>query len=513
MAGSVIDNYEIVAELGRGGMGVVYKALDRSLHREVAIKVLSPHLAGDPQFVDRFLREARAAAQLSHPNIAHVYAVGESSGHRYIVMEYIKGQTLAHWIRTQGALESSRALSIVREVADALSTAHSAGIVHRDIKPANIMIDGAGHVKVMDFGLAKLASATAGVTASGAILGTPQYMAPEQVQAREVDGRADIYSLGITLYEMLAGEPPFNADTPIGLMYQIVHEPLPDLGRLLPIPPLAVRHILAKMTAKKPEERYSTSEMVFSDLSDLERDALRDTKKHAGPATAVRIKGGMLSSFNRWIGAIVFLCIFLASIVSFVIAKGGHTSLASRASPDSPNDQGFDLVAGRWQWFTGVRLIISRDGSVTMESAGTVSVEDAKQRIFRTVSSTGSYDNAEVLSEDGTRLCIRRQDGSTFVRERIGPPPASRADHVDLNSIVGEWRGMDNGIVRFNEDGSYLWRHEKRGKVNILDAREGRFVIQWVTGNIDMLRLNTEGDKLEGKNDKGDNVWGVRQGQ
>ena len=262
MPGQVIGNYEILAELGRGGMGIVYKALDRKLQRAVAIKLLSPHLAGDPEFVARFLREARAAAQLDHPNIARVYAVGEADGYRYIAMEYVKGQTLAGWIRTLGAIEAPRALEIVREAAAALAVAHHIGIVHRDIKPANIMIDEAGHVKVMDFGLAKFEDAASGVTRSGAVLGTPMYMAPEQVRGGEIDARADIYALGVTCYEMLAGQPPFTADTPLGLMYQVVEQPLPDLAACLPAPPAAVRRVVSRMTAKKTRRPLSLRRSV-----------------------------------------------------------------------------------------------------------------------------------------------------------------------------------------------------------------------------------------------------------
>ena len=232
LIGTIIGNYEILSELGRGGMGVVYKAHEQSLQRVVALKILSAHLSEDAALVKRFLREARAGARLNHANIVTTHAVGEHDGTYFIAMEYIKGSPLSKVIRDKGQLDVRRALEWTRQAADALAEAHRNDIIHRDIKPQNIMIDQAGRVKVMDFGLAKLLQASTALTADGVLLGTPLYMSPEQAEGKKVDARTDLYSLGVVLYEMLGGTQPFPGDSPIAVLRQIIDKPLPDLREL-----------------------------------------------------------------------------------------------------------------------------------------------------------------------------------------------------------------------------------------------------------------------------------------
>jgi predicted Ser/Thr protein kinase len=267
LVGRKIGNYEILREIGRGGMGVVYEAHEQSLQRVVALKTLAPHLAEDEVFVKRFFREARAAARLSHPNTVHIYAVGEDSGVHFLAMEYVKGDTLGPYIRERGRLSVREACDIARQVALALKEAHDHGIVHRDIKPQNILIDEAGRVRVMDFGLAKGVHAGTSLTQEGTVVGTPAYMSPEQVQGQTVDGRSDVYSLGVTLFEMLAGKPPFEADTPMSLMYQIVRRPVPDLTGMNPEVPQALADIVAQMTAKAAGERHQSAGQVVDELA------------------------------------------------------------------------------------------------------------------------------------------------------------------------------------------------------------------------------------------------------
>ena len=228
-----IGDYELRRELGRGGMGVVYEAHEVTLDRTVALKILPRKFSSDPAYVARFLNEARAAARLDHPNIVMVHVVGEAAGRRFIAMELVRGAPLSSQIRAEQPLPALKALSLVRQVAAALSAAHAHGVIHRDIKPQNIMVDTEGRVKVLDFGLAKLHGSTAALTATGASLGTPRYMAPEQIQGRPADARTDIYSLGIVLFELLAGRPAFDADSPMAVMYQIAHEGPPSATEYL----------------------------------------------------------------------------------------------------------------------------------------------------------------------------------------------------------------------------------------------------------------------------------------
>lgn len=268
LIGKRLGAYQVLKELGRGGMGVVYQARDLGLQRLAAIKVLPADFTDDPKAVERFLREARACARLNHSNIVTVYGVGKLDETYFIAMEYVEGQSLDRLIKSEAPLNVRKALEITRQAADALAAAHEQDIIHRDIKPQNIMIDTLGRVKVMDFGLASVQSESMTLTAAGTTLGTPQYMPPEQWKDSKVDARADIYSLGVTLFEMLTGRPPFEGQTPLALMRKVVDEPTPSLldsGRK--IPP-EVADIVNEMIAKDPDERYNYITDLRDDLDE-----------------------------------------------------------------------------------------------------------------------------------------------------------------------------------------------------------------------------------------------------
>lgn len=260
--------YELLRHIARGGMADVYLARDELLSRDVALKVLFPEFANDPNFVERFRREAQAAANLNHPNIVGIYDWGQERGTYYIVMEHVAGQTMADVVANSGPVPPQRAAQVGADVAAALSTAHQAGLVHRDIKLGNILISDNGDVKVADFGIATaLAGRTdAALTQHGSVMGTATYFSPEQAQGKSVDGRSDLYSLGVVLYEMLAGEPPFVADTPVAVAYKHVQEkPLSLIERGVPVS-AALNAITMKLLAKNALNRYPTAEDLRSDL-------------------------------------------------------------------------------------------------------------------------------------------------------------------------------------------------------------------------------------------------------
>ena len=262
-----IGHYRIVGELGRGGMGVVYKAHEESLNRFVALKVLGEHLAADPSYVARFVREAQSAAALSHPNIVQIHAIDEDDGRHYFAMEYVEGTSLQQILRADGRMEPRRASRIVLQAAAGLAAAHEQGVVHRDIKPANILIDRRGLVKIADFGLALLTGAAASrLTASGMFMGTPGYLSPEQCLDADVDHRTDIYSLGVTFYEMLTGSIPFSADSPLALIRQIIEVAPPDVSESLPEVDADLREIVGRMMAKNREDRFSSADEVMERL-------------------------------------------------------------------------------------------------------------------------------------------------------------------------------------------------------------------------------------------------------
>jgi eukaryotic-like serine/threonine-protein kinase len=262
------DRYEIQQRIGRGGMADVFLSRDLLLDRLVAIKVLFPEFATDPNFVERFRREAQAAANLTHPNIVAVYDWGKYANTYFMAMEYVQGRTLADILRANGRLNSVQAAEIANEVAAALASAHASGVVHRDIKPANILIGAGGQVKVADFGIARAMNAGSenNLTQVGSVMGTATYFSPEQAQGAQPDPRSDLYSLGIVLYEMVAGKPPFAGENPVSIAYKQVHDLPQPLNQLVADVPRPFEAIVAKLLAKDPNMRYANAEALRDDL-------------------------------------------------------------------------------------------------------------------------------------------------------------------------------------------------------------------------------------------------------
>jgi len=333
--------YEVTSLLGRGGMASVYLATDRVLGRQVAVKVLSKQFAADASFVERFRREAQAAASLSHPNVVGVYDTGSDGNVHYIVMEYVQGRTLADIIRAEGPLLPERAAEIAGGVAAALAFSHRAGIVHRDVKPANIMITRSGDIKVMDFGIAR-AQAGDSLTRTQTVLGTATYFSPEQAQGESVDARSDIYALGCVLYEMMTGNPPFTGDTAVGVAYKHVREE--------PVPPSRVNHdvppsldaIDLKCLAKNPANRYQTAGELREDLDRFRRGepvsatpvlpAEAPTQVVARPTSGTQVMKGIGSAADQDRRR----RIIIISVVAAAILLVGGYYLVRAATPSQP---------------------------------------------------------------------------------------------------------------------------------------------------------------------------------
>jgi len=256
LVGTQLNKYEIRAEIGRGGMGAVYKGYDPTLDRYVAVKVLAPHLVWEKESVQRFVREARAAARLKHAGIVTIYDVGQEASWYYFVMEYLEGETLTEVIKQRGQLPPDEVVQILHPLADALDYAHHHGLVHRDIKPGNVIVSPEGLVTLTDFGIARAAQETR-LTATGTIVGTPEYMSPEQVRGLTADARSDQYSLAVVAYEMLVGRVPFEADSTLALLHMVAYEPPPSICEARPELPMEVEAVLTKALAKEPGDRYA----------------------------------------------------------------------------------------------------------------------------------------------------------------------------------------------------------------------------------------------------------------
>ena len=263
-----LGHYDIVAELGRGGMGVVYKGYETSLNRYVAIKVLADSLAHDQSVKERFLREARSMAALNDPHIIQIYFIGDDEGQTYFVMEFVDGESLGSVLKRETKLKPEQAAKIIYQTAMGLSTAHDKGVIHRDIKPGNLMVSSRGAVKIADFGIALSAQDfSKKLTSTGEFVGTPGYLSPEVCQGKPVDQRSDIFSLGIVLFECLAGRMPFTDESPLGLMLEVVKAEIPDITSLNKDVDPELSRILTKMVAKDPADRYQSCHELIDDLS------------------------------------------------------------------------------------------------------------------------------------------------------------------------------------------------------------------------------------------------------
>ncbi|MCB1567413.1 MAG: protein kinase [Xanthomonadales bacterium] len=282
-----LGHYEIESELGRGGMGVVYKAFEPALNRHVAIKELSPSLAHDPQLVERFLREARAMAALSDPHIIQIFYIGtdEATSQPFFAMEFVDGDSLSSVLKRDGKLDPATALKVLHQTAQGLATAHDRGVIHRDIKPGNLMLTTRGQVKIADFGIALATTdISKKLTSTGEFVGTPGYLSPEVCLGKPIDQRSDIFSLGIVLFEMLSGRIPFGDESPLGLMLEVVKAEIPDIQQLNDQVDAATAAILTRMVAKEPAQRFQSCHDLVAALEAHPALAQGPTIKISRPA-------------------------------------------------------------------------------------------------------------------------------------------------------------------------------------------------------------------------------------
>lgn len=454
-SGTTINHYKILSPIGKGGMGEVYLAEDSRLNRKVAIKILNPELTGDPDKLERFEQEAKAASALNHPHILTIYEIGEAKGIRYIATEFIEGSTLRDHIEAKD-LSLLQSMSIARQVADALSAAHKAHIIHRDIKPENIMIRKDGYAKVLDFGLAKPVSRAADAedatvrlvnTAPGMVMGSVKYMSPEQARGKDTDQRTDIWSLGVVLYEMMTGHNPFDTDNVSDSLVAVVTKEPEPVDAYVSGAPSLLKEIVAKSLAKDPEDRYREMSEFSASLKKLKYDLEHDSNENR----TVRLQ---VTDENKTIT-------LPAGAVNTAEERGNGT------------DTGISETRKKWPWALGVVGIIAavlaagwyfvpRSLFYNAESFDKIKVEELVADLNATSSAISSdgkliaFVKFEITSDSqgGTEKLIVRQIASAG------------------ESVIFETRSGDIYLGEFSQDGEYLY-----------------FIIRERTGNLVFNRI------------------------
>jgi serine/threonine protein kinase len=471
MVGTTVAHYRILQKLGEGGMGVVYKAEDLKLTRTVALKFLPHGLGAHEGERARFLQEARAAAILNHPNICTVYDIQEHEGQQFIVLEYVEGVTLREKI-AGGSLPKETAVSYAIQIAEALEEAHGKGIVHRDIKAENIMVT-RDRVKVMDFGLAKLKGSLK-LTKTSSTLGTLAYMAPEQIEGREVDARSDIFSFGVVLYEMLCGQTPFRGEHEAAMMYSILNEEPPPLQTVLPGAPSELLHTVNRALEKDPEERYQTVREMLIDLRRLKKDSSRVSRQHipVGPAPlapAPPASPGKSGSQRKrlWLAGagIVVLC----AIFAFLLVPRGVTvrlnpNRSFRAIAVSFKGVGYGSLSKDGNWF----VFPARDDSGRWDVYWTSLAGGEPSRI--THENNSMVISAEVSPEADLVLYTRFTDPELQLSEvRIVPLQGGLSRCIADTGIGGIWRpdGKRIGFIRTGRQGTYSRAPSASGHLEI----------------------------------------------
>jgi predicted Ser/Thr protein kinase len=467
MIGEVIaDRYELLELVGTGGMSSVYKAHDRLLERNVALKVLHPHYGEDEEYVERFRREARSVAQLSHPNIVTVIDRGEADGHQFIVFEFVDGETLKELVQRTGPLPARRAVELGIAIADALAFAHDHDLVHRDVKPQNVLLNGDGEAKVTDFGIARSLDVEHGVTQTGTVLGTSNYLSPEQARGASVTAATDVYSLGIVLYELLTAEVPFPGENFVAVAMKHINEPSPDVLEKRPDVPIRLAGAIDRALAKDPEERFASMGDLATELRqtlvdmadpDAERTfiarspVLRESAAH-------RTRGrGRTGPRSRWLLYALLVLLAAAAIVAGVLGLGGSKS----AKPTPAGG-----AAGAQVALTGIGAVDPRGD--------------------------GEHDSEAPLATDGNASTAWQTSSYHFGGGSLGKPgvgvvlDARRPVALKAITVVSDTPGFTAQIVTGASPSGPFTRDSASQQVGAsttftLNGRKARYYVVWVT--------------------------------
>jgi serine/threonine protein kinase len=478
--GTLIGRYEVDAELGRGAMGVVYRGRDPRIDRTIAIKTIS--LSGlepsaEQEYRERFVVEAKAAGRLSHPGIVTIFDVGDPEAETpYLVMEYVEGLTLDRLLLGENnELPLNTALRMAQELAEALHYAHAQGVVHRDMKPANILVTADGHAKIADFGIAKLNQAQ--LTVPGQVLGSPAYMAPEQLNEEGVDGRSDLFSVGVILYSMLTGHRPFQGNSATTVCFKLVnHDPVPVTAFKAQFPP-EIDRIVARAIAKDPGQRYQTGMELANDIRQLREScgliqkadwAVRSLKRDAIPRYVASISGAELeekragqpiSSWLKWNSLLPSALCAVVGFVTLSVINGGHSQRSEAA--ESTNS------------IVGVGRVNNQSTSVSQAPAnGTLQIQI--QHRFAEARASVWLDNRLVYAHSlhgdtkSRALLFRRVEGRQS--ETIGVPTGKHKVRVRIQSAVDHYdqsKTVDGAFTRDRQNILQIVCGKKRGELHL----------------------------------------------
>ncbi len=385
---TIAERYEIIEELGRGGMGNVYRVVDKKINEEIALKLLHPVIAAEEKTIERFKNELILARRITHKNVCRMYDLNEEEGTPYITMEYVRGEDLKSIIRMTGQLSAGRAISIAKQICEGLDEAHRLGVLHRDLKPRNIMVDKEGNVRIMDFGIARSLKAE-GLTGDGIMIGTPEYMSPEQAKGEETDERSDIYSLGVIIFEMLTGKLPFDGDTSLAIALKQQTEEPPDPQDFNAQIPDELSALILKCMEKEKEKRYQNTGEVFSELDKIEKEITEEEMTPTIRKTRKRPREKRLRPV--WIGGIIFVAI---AVLGYVFLNQ-------------------IWLTGKMTWKDWIAVLPIEDRSangdrsalceqMTRDIIGKLSrIEDLSVRSYRTM---GRYKDADLSNKEIGRL-------------------------------------------------------------------------------------------------------------